>query len=103
MDVTTCSESPQLARARSVLAARIGHRITVAPDDVETVAVEEALAIANGVTPPLPPIAPLPDEAPPTLQEVRAALAAALEVASSPAEAARLAQACRTLATPVAW
>ena len=100
MDIPVSDQSPQLARARSILAAAVLARTAEEGGDVDVLDFDDALTIASAVVPPLPLPAPLDAGGPPTRAAAVAALREAIAAAAGPGEALRLAEAARALSLP---
>ena len=100
MDIPVSDQSPQLARARAILAAAVLARAGKQGGDVDLLDFDDALSIASAVTPPLPLPVPLDAGSPPTREAAVAALREAIAAATDPGEALRLAEAARALSAP---
>ena len=99
MDIPVSDQSPQLARARSILAAAVLTRAGQG-GDVDVLDFDDALSIASATIPPLPLPARLEVEGPLTREVAIGALREAIAAASGPGEALRLAEAARALSLP---
>lgn len=93
-DLVIRPQTPPLRYARAVLAA-----LTRRPGLAALPAVE-ALATLDLVQPPYPPVEELPDDTAVGDDDALDALAAAVQQAADPAEAARLVDAAESLRTP---
>ena len=100
MDIPVSDQSPQLARARAILAAAVLARTGEQGGDVGALDFDDALSIASATVPPLPLPGPLDADGPPTRGAAVAALREAIAVAAGPGEALRLAEAARALSLP---
>ena len=100
MDIPVSDQSPQLARARSILAAAVRTRTGQEAGVVDVLDFDDALSIASATTPPLPLPVPLDAAGPPTRAAAVAALREAIAAATGPGEALRLAEAARALSAP---
>ena len=100
MDIPVSDQSPQLARARSILAAALLAHTGREVGDVDLLDFDDALSIASATIPPLPLPAPLDAGGPPTREVALAALREAIAAAADPGEALRLAEAARALSLP---
>lgn len=97
MDATVSPQSPQLARARSILAAAAITGARAEPRDIATLDFGDALATIAGVIPPLPLPIPADVGEVVTREAAIAALGEAIAVAADPGEVARLVEASREL------
>ena len=100
VDIPVSDQSPQLARARAILAAAVRERTGEEAGDVGVLDFDDALTIASAVTPPLPLPVPLDAGGPPTRAAAVGALREAIAAATGPGEALRLAEAARALSLP---
>ena len=100
MDIPVSDQSPQLARARSILAAAVLARTGDEAGDVGALDFDDALTIASATTPPLPLPVPLDAGGPLTRGAAVGALREAIAAAADPGEALRLAEATRALSLP---
>ncbi len=100
MSADVSPQSPQLARARAILAAALRTGPNAELGDTDVLDYGDALVILADVLPPLPLPVPFETEQPVTRGATIAALIVAATVAADPAEAARIAEAARALSVP---